>query len=156
MISDDAFRTIYNENASGVRAFLFHKCGPQNLDDLVQQTFIKVWKNASKFESRSSQKTWIFKIALNVAYDFYRKRGTVGELFQDHHLAAEANSDDKIILEQALSKLEPKQKDLCLLYYYEGFGIKEISQVLEVPEGTVKSRLHEVRLILKDLLKENS
>ncbi len=147
------FEAIYKEHASKVRALLFYKCGAQNVDDLVQQTFLKIWRGLKKFQGQSTLKTWVYKVALNVANDFYRKRGSIGEHVSSENLYSNANPDTKIIIEQVFAKMSGAQKDLCILFYYNEFTIQEISSILQLPEGTVKSRLFELRKTLQFLIK---
>ena len=68
-----SFRALYEKYQGIVRSVIFRIAGPQELDDLVQETFIRVWQSLSKFRGRSSLKTWVYRIATNLAYDYCRK-----------------------------------------------------------------------------------
>lgn len=130
--------------------------------DLSQEIFFKVYKNLKKFREESSVKTWVMKIAINHVKDYFRKNGKqisdlefgdeqddeIPEIVVDDHLVME----DKVLIERALSKLKDWEREILLLYYVEGFRYEEIAEILEIPIGTVKSRLNSAKKSLKKVV----
>ncbi|MFZ2975357.1 MAG: RNA polymerase sigma factor [Candidatus Moraniibacteriota bacterium] len=126
------------------------------LDDLTQETFIKAWKNLKSFDTEKNFKTWLFVIAKNTAYDFLKKKKTIPfSEFSDEqgNNALENISADKILPLEMLEKVEQEQvfekkltqlpadyQALLLLRYKENFSLQEISQILNIPYNTTKSR----------------
>lgn len=142
-------------------AYLYLK-DKQRAEDAFQEVFIKVYKKYSSFKGESSEKTWIISITINVCKDLLRnswfKRVFVTDkvINEDKY---EKDTDETVIklvenkiLFDAVITLQPNLKDVVLLYYYQEFSTKEISKVLGVAEGTVRSRLHRAREILKNKL----
>ncbi len=113
-------------------------------EDAVQETFIKVYKNYSNFKGDSSEKTWVMRIAINVCKNYLRgswwkridesavlESIPIKENFEDES----SELADKLILE--VMKLNIKYKEVILLYYYQELKVREISEVLRIPEATV-------------------
>jgi RNA polymerase sigma-70 factor (ECF subfamily) len=121
-----------------------------HLDDLTQEVFVKVWKALPRFSFRSSMKTWIYRIAVNTAIDHGRKKKLVPNDIVPVGVSEE--SEEQIILRESLADMELDERSLIVLFYYEGLTLKEISVVLEIPVGTVKSRLHHAREKLEEVL----
>jgi len=164
-----AFGTLverYQRRVVGVAFAVVH-----NQDDaleLAQETFVRAFENISKFESRSSFSTWLYRIAANLAIDFRRREGrhTIlrGEDAEneiqrmpaprgDSFLEASRNELSKRI-SGALKELTPEHRAVILLREVEGLSYDEISEVLQVPRGTVMSRLHYARGHLRGILKD--
>jgi RNA polymerase sigma-70 factor (ECF subfamily) len=132
----------------------------EEAEDVVQETFIKVFENIGQFKGNSSLYTWIYTIALNLSRDrLKRKRNVLS--FQDD--LDEWNEDDNVeshveksidreVLKKELFKLHPMYMEVMTLFYFEELSIKEISALLNEKEGTVKSRLSRGRNILKENL----
>ena len=137
--------------------WLLHLCGDRELAaDLTQETFLQVWRGLDGFEGRSSLKTWIHRIAYTT-YLRARERA----LPQTAPLAEAAQTPgpsgaviNRCALEDALRQLPPQQRETVLLHYLQGLKIREIAEVLEIPEGTVLSRLHHARLRLREALSD--
>ena len=165
----DAFGILverYQRRVVGVALAVVH-----NQDDaieLAQETFVRAFENLSKFESRSSFSTWLYRIAANLAIDFWRREGrhvvlhgedadneigklpnTRGDSFQEV-----SRSELSARLKQALEELTPEHRAVILLREVEGLSYDEISETLDVPRGTVMSRLHYARNRLRGLLKD--
>ena len=126
----------------------------EDAEDVVQETLIRVFKNIKNFKGDSKLYTWIYQIALNLSRDILRKKVDflsledewVGE--EDPHLDIE-KTIDKEVLKNGLKALNPIYHEVLVLFYLRGFSIKEISEILETSQGTIKSRLSRGRKILK-------
>lgn len=141
--------------------------------DLSQEAFLKVWKALPKFEARAQFSTWLYRIAHNVVYDWFRKRkiDTAGELddqlLDSERIAAGADvapaadfrpdeamqkSELRQKIDIALQKISPDHREVILLREIQGLEYKEIAETLECSIGTVMSRLFYARKKLQELL----
>jgi RNA polymerase sigma-70 factor (ECF subfamily) len=142
-----------------------------NQDDaieLAQETFVRAYENLAKFESRSSFSTWLYRIAANLAIDFWRREGRHvvlrGEDAENEMRRLPSDTGDSFKtasrkelsarLTAALEELTPEHRTVILLREVEGLSYDEISEALQCPRGTVMSRLHYARNRLRDLLKD--
>ncbi len=148
------FRMIYND---------------ADREDICQDVFIKVYQNLSTFQFRSKFSTWISRIAYNTCLNHLAKRSPQ---LMDDIIKSETNWDDmlksdisplKIVekrdqkyrLEKEIAKLPIRYRTLLSLYHLDGLTYREIGDVMDLPEGTIKSYLFRARKYLKSLLQEN-
>lgn len=151
-------------------AFRYMKNEADTLD-VLQEAFIKMYTHIGSFSFKSAFETWFFRIVINCCYDALRKLKTLhlktestdeSELLsniEDTHF-----SPEKILLEKenteivlkALEFLPETQKDVLILREYNHFSYIEIAEILQISEGTVKSRLNRAKLNLRDLLTEQN
>lgn len=128
-------------------------------EDVVQETFIKVYKNIASFRGDSSLYTWIYKIALNISRDYVRKRMEtiplkeewIGEDGVEDKVESSINKD---VLRECLNSLNPIYRECLVLFYFEDLSIKEISSILLESEGTIKSKLSRGRKLLRESLEK--
>nr|MBK5236240.1 sigma-70 family RNA polymerase sigma factor [Clostridium sp.] len=134
-------------------------------EDIFQEVFIKIFKKYDSFKGNSSEKTWIMKITVNVCKDYFKSfwikrvllnsdRDEEREIYNEEYDAQ--SLDDNIIkaiesreLLHQVMNLTNKYKEVIILYYYEEFNTREISEMLKLPEGTVRTRLFRGRELLK-------
>jgi len=131
----------------------------QKAEDAFQEVFIKVYKKYDSFIGESSEKTWLIKITINVCKDILRSSWLKRVLLTDRVKSENKDFDtesiiikrdeNKLLFDEVIS-LSSGFKDVIILYYYQEFNTLEISKILNVPEGTVRSRLHRARQILKE------
>lgn len=126
-------------------------------EDALQETFIKVWKNADKFDPKKAKLyTWLHRIAKNTAIDKVRsfKNKQQKEVHNDHILVNNVSSyrinQDTIDLKEHVAKLDPKYQIVLNALYFEGMTQQDASEELEIPLGTIKSRL---KIALRELKK---
>ncbi len=130
--------------------------------DATQEIFLKVYKNLNKFEGRSSLFTWIYRIAINHCLSLLRKEKNekVEELEWEKIPAPidiekeYENNRLKELIAKYLEKLSPLEKSVFLLYHQEGLKIREVSEVLNLKEGTIKAVLFNAHKKLKKFLEE--
>lgn len=150
----EVFNQLYYENADFVRSAIYWMVRDQNIDDIVQDSFLKAWRSFDSFEENSSFKTWIYRIAMNTTYDYLRKsaKNKVEE-------AIEIESYENIPLQDLISHgiklLNIKHRETFILFYKFGYTQKEISQILSISEGTVKSRIHHSKEKFTTFLNKN-
>ncbi|NLK94543.1 MAG: sigma-70 family RNA polymerase sigma factor [Clostridiales bacterium] len=132
---------------------------PEDAEDAVQDTVILGIKSYSKLLNKESFNCWIMKILINRCKRmlFLRVR-FFKENEQDNKIQEQYLSDESIILKEALSKLSYKYRVILTLRYFDDMSIKEISHILQCPEGTIKSQLHrgmkKLKIVLGDDLSE--
>ena len=126
-------------------------------EDVVQETFLKAYRNLDSFRGESSEKTWLMRIAINCCRDYrrsawYRYIDNRVSIDQLPTLSTAPPSDEHIALTMAIMKLKPKYMEVVLLYFYEGYPIKEIAGMLNLTEAAVSSRIHKAKRKLRDEL----
>ena len=118
-------------------------------EDICQETFISVYKNLSKFREESNIYTWIYRIAINKTYDFFKKRKIEFEINDDVlSLPEDINFDTKVILEEKLKLISEKEKEIVVLKDIYGYKLKEIAEMKNMNLSTVKSVYYKA---LKDM-----
>ncbi len=139
--------------------------------DLAQETFVRIFKAISNFKEQSSFSTWIYRITTNVCLDEIRKRKNkkVVSLDEDIHMddgdmKRQVVSDDpgpdeaaereevRRVVNNAINKLPEDQRSVIILRDLHGMSYEEIAKILDLPGGTVKSRINRARLALKNVL----
>jgi RNA polymerase sigma-70 factor (ECF subfamily) len=126
-------------------------------EDAVQDTLIKAYESYVRFRGDCSEKTWLTSIAVNICKNYMRSawwRRIDAEKALESIPATEEMDDpqDETLLLEVM-KLSSKYKEVILMFYYQEMRIKEISQALNIPEGTVAVRLKRARELLKNKLK---
>lgn len=126
--------------------------------DAIQETLISAYTNLNKLEHEEYFATWIVRILINKCYDIIKKNKKVMNINQKMELDENATYYDvyneESNVEKALSSIDSDLKVVTVLYYYDDFSVKEISEIINIPEGTVKSRLSRAREKLYEILKE--
>ena len=129
-------------------------------EDAMQESILKAYEKIDTLRSRRKFKAWIFQILANECYQILRnrQRQELTDPFefskQDSeydHLTADTNIENGEILSY-ISKIPKQYQEVLILYYYDEFSTKEIAKILDIPQGTVKSRLARGRKQLRDLL----
>lgn len=133
----------------------------EEAEDVVQETFLKVFKEIKSFKEKSSLYTWIYRIAINLSKDSLKKKSDFIEYedFIESSVVLEEEVFEKIdnsILKEKVFSLNHIYKEIIVLFYFEELSIKEICEILQEKEGTIKSRLNRARNILKEsIVKED-
>jgi RNA polymerase sigma-70 factor, ECF subfamily len=139
--------------------------------DVAQEAFVRAWQALPNFRGQSAFYTWLFRIVMNVASDRVRARAARGRAFGTERIpeedwdrvlvdqpadarpdAAAAGAEQRARIERALAMLSPDHRRIVVLSDIEGLSYREIADVLEIPMGTVMSRLHNARKRLKAAL----
>ena len=123
----------------------------EDADDILQNTFLKVWSNIDTFESRSKLSTWIYRIAINESVDFLRRKRNEARLSatDKDHVADRLMADEwfdgdltQARLQEAVTKLPTAQRTIFNLRYFNEMKYKDIAEALNRSEGAVKASYH--------------
>ncbi|RJQ31850.1 MAG: RNA polymerase sigma factor [Actinobacteria bacterium] len=153
---DEALKILIERHLRLVYNFIYQLTkDTASLDDLTQETFIKVWRNLASFDQDKSFKAWIFTIAKNTTYDFLKKKKSVpfSALQDDEEAKLEAVVDKELLpqelvegqeladeFEKKINELPIHYRIILLLHYKYDFSLSEIASVMEEPYNTIKSR----------------
>lgn len=137
-------------------AFLYVK-NEDNALDIVQDTIYKAFISIKQLKEPDYFSTWITKILINTALDFIKKNKRMIPISEVERF--EGNQDitieTSLDLVEAIKRLEDQYKTVIILRYYKDLSIKQIGELLECPEGTIKTRLHRaIKQLKSDLKKE--
>lgn len=143
----------------------------QDAMDITQEIFIKVFKNISKYDEKLPFHPWLRTIAINTCINFKRsiKNNVVllssvvdNEKSFEEVIACDKDVESEVFnrdlgmkIREIIEGLDAKYRMILVLRYYEGLSYEEISSVLKIPLGTVKTNIYRARNILKEKLKEN-
>lgn len=154
----EAFNELIENNK--IKMYKTAKSILNNEDDIcdaIQETLISAYKNIDKLKENKFFSTWIIRILINKCYDIIsknKKLGTVVDISEVQDVKTFDRYDSDSIVSKVLNQIDEDLKVVTVLFYYDGFSVKEISQIVNIPEGTVKSRLSRARERLYILLKK--
>ncbi|MBK6859516.1 MAG: sigma-70 family RNA polymerase sigma factor [Saprospiraceae bacterium] len=167
----ERFEKEFLPHLEALHSFAFHLCyNEEDADDLVQETFLKAFRFIDKFEEGTNAKAWLFKILKNAYINQYRKEskrptrvdyedvavyneeeeGQVSGYYDLREDVFEKMIGDEV--STALNLLPEEFRTVILLCDIEGFSYEEISKIIDIPIGTVRSRLFRARNMLKEKL----
>ena len=170
----NAFEKLIKMYESRVYNFFVKMCNDQNIaEDMMQETFINVYKNLKHFKGNSKFSTWMFQIAINNCLIHKRKNQTEVLGLDDNRYVVEPIFQIKTIdawqfdpailyekkelkdkLNESLQKLPSIYRSVFVLKDIEGFKAQEIAEILSISLANVKARILRARFMLKDLLSE--
>lgn len=161
------FREVIKNNQQNVKGII-RLITKENNEDLEQEVYVKVWKNAHKYKEQGTFKSWINTVARNVSKDYlksaYRKNqdnttsdevtlNTIKDSKSTPELRLIRNDRQQRII-KAVNSLKPKFKEIVLMCEIEGYTYEESAKKLKCPLGTVKSRLYNAKRELAEQLKD--
>ena len=120
-------------------------------EDIVQGVFERLMRRRPIFENREHEKAWLIRTAVNLCLTDLRAESRHGELPLDENIAQDYGEDTFDVLD-AVQTLPTPDRYAVYLYYYEGYGVKDIGKLLKEPDGTISSRLSRARKKLKTIL----
>lgn len=137
-----------------------------DVDDLTQETFLKAYRSIDSFRGGSSLYTWIYRIARNVCLDALRRRKFRGQFVYDWFQKTDGETDfpdpsghdvpetrdTRHWIDKALADLPEEFRSVIVFREIQELSYEEIAQILDIPEGTVKSRLFKARRLLRESL----
>ncbi|NBI30180.1 RNA polymerase sigma factor [Chengkuizengella marina] len=158
----DSFQTLYKEFVQKVTGYLKLRLNdPHIIEDILQEVFLAVWRGADKYNKKSTVSTWIISIAKHKLMDRYRskynnEKNTRLENLQNFPKSEDFSNQilDEISIQKALESLKSNEQELTYLVFYMKMSYKEISELLKIPEGTVKSRVYQLKKQLRKSLEK--
>lgn len=157
------FELLISEINDSLKRFIFYKVNDKYMmEDIYQETIIQAWKKFESIDDILKFKQWIFQIARNKIKDYYRKKYKNDYVlidfddYKDSRLYLVQNNEEllaKNIVIKIFEDLIEKDKELLELFYITQHSLIEISNILKIPIGTVKSRLHTARKHFKHIYK---
>jgi len=167
----DSFKKLYEEYAPKIYGVLINYVNHDEIEDALQEVFLRIIKGINGFKGRSKLSTWIYRIAVNVGKNYTRKYQRSKETSvdfedetdQNHNIQAISNTNVKNeVLEELdyqmilniMEKLNEEERLLIKLRDIDGMSYNEIAEIMEIPLGTVKSKLHYTRKKLRQLIEE--
>ncbi len=167
-----AFALIVKKYQRGIfQAILKMVKNVHDAEDLTQDVLVKIYSRIHQWDGYHAFSTWVYRIAINHAIDFMRKKklqaiqleyetedGEIrfrGEKEEaEKHLLLDLKTIDAEQLRNALMRLPDAQRELILRFYFEGRSYKELSKLFNIPLGTVKARLHRAKRLLERYLRD--
>ncbi len=162
--NDAAFEELYDRYARRLKGFFFLQLGGDEelAADATHDVFLRAYEARNRYQEGKNVSTWLFTIAYNICRNHYRSNAYETQLSAT--LDTEPISDEQIevqldaaalddALAQVLSELPPPLHQLFSLHYQEELTIPQVAEIIGIPEGTVKSRLHKTMNIIRKKLK---
>jgi RNA polymerase sigma-70 factor, ECF subfamily len=153
----DALRQLYDRHYPGLFQFIRTRLkDPVEAADVIQETFLAVWRQAGKFQGKSSVRTWIYAIARNKAIDRTRRARDDADLDAVPEIADTAPQPEQLALAASdarrvracIDTLSPAHQRVIRLAYYEDSDYEEIAEIESIPVGTVKTRIFHAKKLL--------
>ena len=146
------FEQIVRDHRAAVTAFArSHVHNSSVVDDIVQETFIRVWRYLPTYRNEGSFEGWVIRICRNVARDFVRKNPAQAELTHDGATYDAYRNVDSSVM-QAIAELSEDHRLVITLCLVLGYSYEEAADILEAPIGTIRSRISRARETLQDQL----
>jgi len=155
----EAFERLYRGHVGRVYSLAVRMVGVAEAEDLTQEVFIRAWSKLDTFKGQSQFATWLHRLAVNHILSrravikrrearFFGDEGLLSRLRAPRKRASGAALD----LEQAMTRLPGRAREVFVLYDVEGFSHEEVAEALGVTVGTSKSQLHRARMLLREEL----
>lgn len=123
--------------------FLFRRTGGRDVEDLYQETWLRVVRHAGRFDATRRFSTWLFQIAVNLCRDWHRRPPPEATVAADPAVESHAEtSQARIDAGRLLDRLAEEQREVLILRFYHDLREGDVAEILGVPIGTVKSRMH--------------
>ena len=158
----NAFSELVHIHARGVFNVVYRMCGDELIaEDAAQETFIRAWQNLSSYRPQTPLRNWLYRIAFNAGMDMLRKEKRIlPNDIEDMQLTDGQPGLESLVSQQERTQLVQKailslpdaSRAVLILREYEELSYQDISATLDIPIGTVMSRLNYARKLLKDKL----
>ena len=156
------FDELWARTSANVRAYMYCSAGSWNdTDDMVQDCYLRALRGWGQFDGRASRQAWLFGIARRTRADWYRKKNrkitsvsTANPDVVDSGPDEVENSDRINMVWDAVGELGSEQGEVVQLRFAAGLSYAEIARILDVPIGTVRSRLHRALKTIREKVKD--
>jgi RNA polymerase sigma-70 factor, ECF subfamily len=161
-----AFRWIVEHHQRFVYAVGYKILGNRvEAEDIAQETFVRLWKNLSKYRSDVKLTTWLYKIATNLCLDHLRSsrhKILLRTVAPDEAVTSQESSDQQVMATEFseavrifAASLQPRQRAVFVLREVEGLSVKEVSDILSMSSDLIKSNLYHARMQITKWMKEH-
>lgn len=163
-----AYAALVERHQRRLLGWLFHACGSRDeAEDLAQETFTRAYRKLQLYEGRSSFYTWLCRVAMNLLISQRRRKRLENQVAREGFDVALSSVGQEPAVDQqmerseiqqcvqaAIAMLDVERRTVILLRDFDGMDYEQIAETLEIPVGTVRSRLHRARLELKSILEQ--
>lgn len=161
---EKAFNYLYDNYSGALYGVIWKVLNVEELsNDVLQEVFVKIWKNIDQYDSSKGRLyTWMLNIARNMAIDTLRSKryqqdqkttDIENTVYTNDNSRTSFNNTDTLGLRKSVMNLKPEFRTLIDLAYFQGFTQDEISKTLNIPLGTVKTRLRNAIIELKTVFR---
>jgi RNA polymerase sigma-70 factor (ECF subfamily) len=156
------FKTLVDRYEVAVKTVISGILGSDQsaVDDVAQESFVRLYKNLERYKGEASLKTYLIRIAINQAINHLNKEKRKNNIFEitGREIPPSENGTTQLDLREwllkGLDELEPRFREIIVLRMVEGYSTEETAEILGIPVGTVGSRLNRAQLKLKEILLE--
>lgn len=163
-----AYAVLVERYQRRLLGWLFHACGSRDeAEDLAQDTFARAYRKLNLYEGRSSFYTWLCRVAMNLLISQRRRKRLENQVAREGFEVAMSSVGQEQAVDQqmerteiqqcvqaAIAMLDMERRTVILLRDFDGMDYEHIAETLDIPVGTVRSRLHRARLELKSILEQ--
>lgn len=154
---NEAFLELINENKLNIyrvaRGILSNE---HDIEDAIQNTVIKAYEKINTLKKNEFFRTWLVRILINECNEIIRRNKRVVSINESNHEERYNDCYENIDLTKAINSLSEELRITTVLFYFEDMSIKDIASVLNIPNGTVRSRLSRARKILREVIGEDA
>jgi RNA polymerase sigma factor (sigma-70 family) len=159
----DLAESLFREHANYVFKIAFLLTKSQSMsDDITQETFIRIYENYHLYDQTKPINPWIYQVTLNVTRRIIRKTKwlsfvpVIPEKYSSNDIETSYFKDEEQkVIWKAINSLSTKYRELIILYFFQGFTLEQVGEILQIPYGTCKSRLHFIKKKLRKQLTSN-
>lgn len=161
---EQGFNYLYDNYAAAIYGMICRVVAEKEYaNEVLQDVFVKIWKNIKQFDAEKGRLyTWMINLARNTAIDYIRSKGfqneqknqSIPDFVNDSEQYATHTRVDHIGMKDVLQQLKPEWRELIEFAYFKGYTQQEIADRLDMPIGTVKTRIRSALSALKNLLKD--
>ena len=150
---NEAFLELINENKLNIyrvaRGILSNE---HDIEDAIQNTIIKAYEKINTLKKNEFFRTWLVRILINECNEIIRKNKRIVSINESNHEEKYNDYYENIDLTNAINSLSEELRVTTVLFYFEDMSIKDIALILNIPNGTVRSRLSRARKILREII----
>ncbi|MDO5779632.1 MAG: sigma-70 family RNA polymerase sigma factor [Clostridium sp.] len=154
---NEAFLELINENKLNIyrvaRGILSNE---HDIEDAIQNTIIKAYEKINTLKKNEFFRTWLVRILINECNEIIRRNKRVVSINESNHEERYNDCYENIDLTKAINSLSEELRVTTVLFYFEDMSIKDIASILNIPNGTVRSRLSRARERLREIIGEDA
>jgi RNA polymerase sigma-70 factor (ECF subfamily) len=152
-----ALRELLRRYERPLSSFIYRHTAGRDVQDIFQETWLRVVRQAARFDAAARFSTWLFQIAINLCRDWHRRQRDTEAL--DEQFASErdeaADTERRLDTLRLLARLPEDQREVLILRFFHDLSEKEVAELVGCPLGTVKSRMHHALAKLGQLVKSD-